>query len=321
MTLAITHLPIADGAKGRARWLADRREDVTASEVPALYGRHKYLTRLGLTYNKLYGENEAKRDTVLRRGQILEPAVAAAIEYDHGLQVRKVYHYLRGRDPADPHLRIGATLDYDLETDGTDLLETLARAKVRHPWDELDGLPVRLAIECKSLDRDIFDGEWTDGPPEQHVWQALVQAMLGGYDGALIAALVVNYSHDLHLFAVPRNPVLEAKICADVAGFWRAFEAGDKPAAEARDNASMGKWSRPEANTVVDLRDDMAWPLLLEEREMYQARIAAADHEVDAIEARLKEAIGDRTVALVDGWSVTWKPDKLGRRKLLISRK
>jgi len=323
MTLTVTRIPIKRGPKGRAAWLEARREDVTGSEVPALYGRHKYLTRLGLVRAKQYGEPEPRRvDPVKRRGHILEPAVAAAIEHDHGLLVRKVNHYLRGRDPADPYLRAGATLDFDLETDGDTLLRALDRAHVAHTWDELDDLPVRLCIETKSVDRDIYDEEWKDGPPEQHRWQGLTQAMLGGYDGCIIAALVVNYAHDLHMFAVPRNPQLEAKICADISDFWRDYEAGELPAAEARDNSSMGKWSRPPpSGSVIDLRGDMSWPLMLEEREALKERASAVAYELDSIEARIKEALGDNTAALVDGWTLTWKPDKHGKRMLLIKRK
>ena len=114
--LVVTHLP----ASPRAPWLEARRADVTASEVAALYGRHKYLTRLQLAYNKIYGERDSggKPDVAKRRGNILEPACAAAVELDHGLVPRKVRHYLRGRDPTNPLIRVGATLDYEIDADG-----------------------------------------------------------------------------------------------------------------------------------------------------------------------------------------------------------
>lgn len=317
--LVVTHLP----ASPRALWLEARRADVTASEVAALYGRHKYLTRLQLAYNKIYGERDSggKPDVAKRRGNILEPACAAAVELDHGLAPRKVRHYLRGRDPANPLVRVGATLDYEIDADGGDLLDALDKAKVPHGWGELDGLPVRLACECKSVDRDIFDSEWADGPPVYHVYQALVQAMLGDYDGAIIAALVVNFAHDLHLYTVPRDLGLETKILADIAGFWGELDEGQLPAAEARDNKAMAKYTRPVDGSFIDLRGDATWELALEEREVLKRRIGGLEYEVDAIEARLKETLGDHTAALVDGWSVTWKADRNGKRTLRIDRR
>ncbi len=95
MNLVVTTLPIRD----RASWLEDRRLEVTASEIGALRGKHKQTTPLQLAYNKLYGEPDQKRDGgVLRRGHILEPACAAAVEHDHGIALAKIRHYLRGRD-------------------------------------------------------------------------------------------------------------------------------------------------------------------------------------------------------------------------------
>lgn len=315
--VTVERIPI----KSRASWLDDRRLDVTASEVAALYKEHKYLSALQLAYNKLYGEPAVqKRDTAKRRGVILEPACAAAIEHDHGLPTRKVMHYLRGRSASVPTLRIGATLDYDLEADGSRLLDALDTAKVPHAWDHLDGLPVSISVECKSLDRDIFEQEWSAGPPKQHIYQALVQAALGGYDGALIAALIVNYAHDLRIYTVARNPALEAKIAAAVAAFWTDMDANVLPEAEPRDNHIMAKFTRPVPNSVIDLRGDPAWPILLEERETWKAKEAAAKYEADAIEVRLKEVMGDHTIARVEGWRVSWAADKNGRRSLRIDR-
>lgn len=125
-----------------------------------------------------------------------------------------------GHDTDDQRVRVGATLDYDFEMDGARLLDALHRGGIANQWDDLDGLPVRMAVECKSIDRDIFETEWADGPPAQHIYQAMTQAMLGGYDGALIAGLVVNYNHDLHMYAVPRDEKLERKILADIGDFW-----------------------------------------------------------------------------------------------------
>lgn len=306
----------------REAWLDLRRPDVTASEIGALYGQHKHLTRLQLAYNKLYGEPDKTRDRgVLRRGHILEPACAAAIEHDHKIRVHKTRYYLRGWDPENPFIRTGASLDYEHEGDGTEFLQALDKAKIPHDLGGMHGLPIRVAVECKSVDRDVFESEWSDGPPAQHIYQALWQASLGGHDCAIIAGLVCNYDHDLHLYVVPRNPELEAKILADITEFIHSLEDGQMPEAEARDNATIAKMTKPVDGAVVDLRGDPAWEFLLEERERCKAKMRAVEYEIDALEVRLKEAMGDHTVALVDGWTVTWKPNSRGVRSLKIDRK
>ena len=68
--LVVTHLP----ASPRAPWLEARRADVTASEVAALYGRHKYLTRLQLAYNKIYGERDSGGKPDVAQGGGTNPA-------------------------------------------------------------------------------------------------------------------------------------------------------------------------------------------------------------------------------------------------------
>lgn len=316
--MIVTRMPITN----RATWLEARREDVTASEAAALYGRHKYLTRLELAYAKIYGERQdRKMESARRRGHILEPACAAAIEHDHGIVPWKVGHYLRGRSASDHRIRVGATLDYDVRMDGGDLCDALDKANVPHSWGELYGLPVQLAIECKSVDRDIFESEWSDGPPIYHVYQALVQAMLGDYDGAIIAALIVNYAHDLRLYTVPRDHALETKILADIADFWGDLDTGVMPPAEPRDNATIAGRTRPDNSAVVDLRGDPTWPLMLEERERLKAKVSGLEYDIDAIEVALKERMGDNTTALIDGWAVTWKADKRKVRSLRIERR
>lgn len=315
--LIVQSIPVT----ARAPWLEARRTRINASEVGTLYGKGKQTTRLQLAYAKLYGEPDKRRDAgVLRRGILLEPACAMAVEHDHGIALSKVRHYLAGHDTDDQRVRVGATLDYDFEMDGARLLDALHRGRIANQWDDLDGLPVRMAVECKSIDRDIFETEWADGPPAQHIYQAMTQAMLGGYDGALIAGLVVNYNHDLYLYAVPRDEKLERKILADIGDFWGDLDAGVMPAAEPRDNSTIARHTKPKPGSLLDLRGDPSWELLMEDREGLKARVKGLEYEIDAIEVRIKEAMGDHTIALVDGWKVTWNANTKGVRSLRVER-
>ena len=67
----------------RADWMAKRQRVLCAGEAGALFGRHKYTTARRLFTAKAYGEPE-EESAVMRRGKIMEPAVAEAVLVDCG---------------------------------------------------------------------------------------------------------------------------------------------------------------------------------------------------------------------------------------------
>lgn len=310
----------------RQDWLALRREDLTASEAGALFGAHKYTTLRKLQYDKAYGRSEDKSDSEKRRGQIMEPAVAEAITIDTPLRPRRCDHYLRAR-ASDRHVRLGATLDYDLVTTAEELLaiDKLRLGVLAAGWDEMVG-DLLLTVECKSVDMGVFEREWASGPPAYHVIQAAQQAMLAGAHGGLVACLVENRAKDLFLYPVPRRPAFEARLVAEAREFWRMYEAGEEPPVVALDNGFMASYfpvepGADDAAAVVNLTAEPGWRELVEERERLKMDIDRAETLIDGIEARIKDRMREAVRAILPGWSITWKPDKHGKRSLRIERR
>src|SRR5438270_13532168 len=64
-------------------WLDWRRQDITASRIAALFDRHPYMARDGLAAALRAESGNGIPSPALRRGRILEPAVAAALAEDH----------------------------------------------------------------------------------------------------------------------------------------------------------------------------------------------------------------------------------------------
>lgn len=319
--------------------------DVTASDVGALFGSHKYRTLRQLATAKAATgvPDDSKLSSVLRRGRIMEPAIAAALEHDLGLAVQPVSHYLRLRDDAEPLLRIGATKDYQVFETAERLAEILGDAMPRAWAEHFGGLPLSLAVELKSVDYGVFESEWSSGPPLYHYAQAATQAFLGGDDGALIAVLTGKFL-DLHVYPVVRSERFEGELCRRVVDFWRRFEAGDEQPVQAGDPAkSVFPESRPgavvdlaaltedpeldaavsgaeeAALSVVDAAKSLRRPLASwADRLAMRAALKDAEKTSKAASAVLDEglkmAIGEAERARVPGWKVAWKSGKNGRR-------
>mgnify|MGYP003418231038 FL=1 len=313
----------------RAAWFALRQHDVTGSDAGALFGVHKYQTLRRMARQKAYGEDEVQTAD-MRRGKIMEPAVAEAIHLDCGWRPVRRETYLRAR-ATDPLVRLGASLDYDLEVDAQALAEhpkTRATAEAyfaghQVPWSREDGR-LALAVECKSVDWDVFEREWASGPPDYTLVQGATQAMLAGADGALVACLLENRAKELYLYLVPRREDFELALIDKVREFWRAFEAGEEPPVIALDNDFMSDYyPRSDEGEVVNLAasDEAAeWRSLVEEREGLKTNIKQLQDRINLLEAKLKDRMRDAARAILPGWSITWKSNVHGTRSLNIKR-
>ena len=307
----------------RAAWLELRQHDVTGSDAGALFGVHKYQTLRRMARQKAYGEVEVQ-SADMRRGKIMEPAVAEAIHLDCGWRPERRETYLRAR-AADDLVRLGSSLDYMLRVDARELAEhpkTRATAAAAE-WGERTG-PLVLAVECKSVDWDVFEKEWSSGPPDYTLVQGATQALLAGADGAIIACLVENRAKELYLYLVPRREDFELALIEKVREFWRAFEAGEEPPVIALDNDFMSDYyPRSDEGEVVNLAasDEAAeWRSLVEEREGLKTNIKQLQDRINLLEAKLKDRMRDAARAILPGWSITWKSNVHGTRSLNIKR-
>lgn len=318
--MRITRHPITDDDA----WHRLRAEDVTASDVAALLGDgvHRYTTPKKIAADKR-GESERLDNSVLRRGRVLEPAIAQALKEDHGIVVTRERYYLRLRSDQDPDLRIGATCDYHAFPWSHELAAALGEA-MPLTWND-PAFPLHIAFEMKSVMFTAAD-RWASGLPAMHRIQALTQAMLSNATGAVVAALFDDHPLTLRLYPVPRDRAMEATIRRAVSAFWRREREGEDHPVYRRDNPAH-TWPTSDPSKVLDLSrvDPLwhgveTWDDLLARRE--EARVAAKTAEAekkrqtelaDAIDHRLKIVMKDAEVAFTDKHKVTWKTGKRAR--------
>jgi putative phage-type endonuclease len=275
MTMETVTTPITD----RKTWLALRKQDVTASDVAAVFGLHPYRTPLQLWADKSGVDMATAENAAMRRGRWLEDAVIAACQDEHpDWNIVKPRVYVRA-----PAYRIGCTPD---------------------------AIADNVVVQCKTVAASIFRTQWQDGPPAHYQLQALTEAMLMAAERAVLAVLVTSaFGADYHEFDVPRHPAAEAKILEAVPGFWRTIERGEAPKAEyAEDYDLLAKLHAPDdALGPLDLSQDNYAGALLLERERLMAEKSAAEKRLDEIKGELVEKLRGHTVAALPGWKISHK--------------
>lgn len=269
--MTIERIPI----ESRGQWLDLRRRDVTASEVAALFDAHPYKTRLQMYLDKTRQDGQRGDNPAMRRGRIMESAVAAAVgEAEPTWTLIKATDYFR-----DSGLRLGATPDY---------FATHQK-------------PIGV-LECKTMAPEEFE-RWGDAPPFAYTLQTLAQMMTTGAQWGCIAVLVMNRALDLHMFPVPRHAAAEAKIADAVRAFWASVERGEQPPPTMpADRATLAQMFKKDNGLEIDLTSDNELPGLLAER----ATLKAATKRLAEIDDAIKAKVGEAKTALASGWRITF---------------
>lgn len=273
-----------------AEWLEWRSQDVTASQVAAVFGQHPYTTGLRLYLEKRGVEfrQPDRDDRVLRRGRWLEPAVALAVgEKRPEWKIEAPRVYLR-----DPELRLGATPDFFIRNDPR-------------------GLGI---LQCKTVAPSVFERDWDSGRevPFWIVLQTITEMMLAEAQFGVVAGLLVDaFAMDVALVEIPRHAATEVRIATAVSSFWRDVEVGREPLPDfARDADSIkAMTATATADKSFDALGNNELPVILAQRAALQARIKQDKARCDEIENEVKHLLGDAvTVSGLPDWRVTFKP-------------
>jgi hypothetical protein len=285
-TLTVERIPLpVDGAGRRdeGAWHRLRAADYTASDMGALFGVGQRSTALAVYVRKAGLAGAEPETRYARRGHILEPVVADELRHRWpAASIKPADVYLRGRDAADRHMRVGATKDYDLE-----------RGDFAGP------------LEIKTVAPGWFRRWWCAGgrqqprPPLDNVLQVRTQAMLDDADGGVLAVLVCDDAAPIFTFRIDRVPRIEDAIRRRVAAFWAAFEAGVLPQLElGREAKALDQLRRITRAPAPVLADSRVAELATAHQERTRA-IAEATRELAAIEDEMRALMGDQAVVVL----------------------
>lgn len=270
--------------KNEQDWLNMRKNDVTSTEVAALFGCSPYVTAFELWHRKQGNKDVAiEQNERMKWGTRLQDSIAAGIAEDQGWVIRRMTEYMR-----DPDLRLGASFDFAfgkrLEEDG--ILEI----------KNVDGLAFR--------DGWIVDGDNVEAPPHIEI-QVQVQLAVSGKKKAYIGALIGGN----RVVLIEREPDFGVitQIKQRVRDFWISVVGGTPPEPDfQRDASFISKlYGYAEPGSILPAHGNpRILALALQYREA-GAKEKAAKLSKDAAKAEILTLIGPAEKVMGDGFTIS----------------
>jgi putative phage-type endonuclease len=283
--------------ENEAAWLALRAQDLTSTDVPALFGLSPYKTLFELWHEKKSGERVAFTENErVKWGKRLEATVAQGIADDQDWHIRPMKEYMRLEG-----LRIGSSFDFRIcaNADGDS-------GKVV-PFDcaAMDAI-----LEIKCVDWLMFRDGWTidegfiEAPAHIEI-QVQHQMLVSGLCRAYIGVMVGG--NDIRVIEREADPDVHRAILAKCAEFWQSIDANEAPDPVMPDDAEavirMHQFAEP--GKLFDARNDAAVASLVREYHQFGEAKKEAEEQQKVRKAELLQRVGDAEKVLLEGFSVS----------------
>jgi putative phage-type endonuclease len=290
-------IPLRDDA----HWHSLRAQDLTSTDIAALFGMSPYATAVDVWHAKRDGIVETLEDNErMRWGRRLESVVAEGIAEDQGWSVRPFKEY--GRLPEH---RLGASFDYRVTTHKVQFMQ----GDGSFVDGTIDG-PDDFVLEIKTVDALAFRSGWTVEPDfieaPAHIelqiqHQLLVSGLRIGYIGALVGGNTVR------LIRREADNDVHAAILQRAAEFWQSVTTGTPPPITTADDARayVKRQTSVEPGRLFDARGNRAVEELLRDYRLARLEAQAATDVADITKARLLEVIGESERVMFDGGTIS----------------
>lgn len=265
----------------KAHWLALRSEDVTSTEVPALFGLSPYVTKFELWHNHKNNILTIIEETErMGWGNRLEKAIGEHVIEENlwtGEQM-KDYVRLEGK-------RMGSSFDFFITA------------------DEKPGV-----LEIKNVDTFQFSRTWTEkngvieAPPHIEI-QAQYQLLVSGRDFVYIAALVGG--NRAVLLRREKDEALHEIMSQEVAKFWESIDAGIPPEPDfEKDSAFIASlYNHAEPGKIIDANEQI--DILATAYKRTSDRIKEMETEKEKHKAMILQLIGDAEKVKGEKYSIS----------------
>lgn len=283
-----------------AHWLALRREDLTSTDIAALFGLSPYKTHFELWHEKKAGERvEFVENDRMKWGKRMEATVAQGIAEDQGWAVRPFKDYMRIEG-----LRVGASFDFRILP---------AMAAIRHV--SLDGITEGdtdddAILEIKCVDFLQFRDGWTidEGfieAPAHIELQAQHQMLVSGLKRAYIGVMVGG--NDIRVIERAADPQVHAGILAAARDFWKSIDENNPPPPVMPDDAEavirMHQFAEP--GKLLVAQDDVELLSLVREYQAFKSQARDAEEQAQVRKADILMRIGDHEKVLLPGFNIS----------------
>lgn len=263
----------------REQWLALRKEDVTSTQVAALFGEHPRLTELSLWQEKkeciepVFNEAQQAR---MRWGLRMEPIIAYGLSEDNHLKIQKMDVYMRHDE-----VNFGASFDYEIidQVAGNGILEI----KYVSEWG---------AKRWQTIGDVLY-------PPSDFELQLQAQMEVSGRSWGMLGVLFS--SGKTALIRRERDKDMGAGMVNAVRKFWANVNQNIEPEPRFPQDANLIQRLRAQAekDKILDARDNMAVGDLMMEYDVLTREIAHREHRQRDIKAQMYHIAGDASKVIV----------------------
>lgn len=284
----------------KEEWLSLKAQDVSSTEVSALFNMSPYLTKFELFHVKKNQQIiEIEDNDRMKWGRRLEDTIAQGFAEDYGLFIRKKDEYMR-------HFlvpRMSASFDYEII--GLD----------HNPPNYSTGLnPYRAAflqygpglLEIKKVDSLIYKNNWepTEAPP--HIeFQVQQQMEVANLEWCVICPLVGG--NEIKPFIRYRNKDMGASFITYILNFYDDIKANKAPSPDYAKDAEFIIELYRKAGQAVYVPEGSKQAILDQLCQQYKeaaANEANADDIKQIIKAKIFEIAGTEVGSAI---TPTWK--------------
>ena len=270
----------------REQWLELRHQDVTSTEVSAIFGGSPYLSMFELYHQKIADEpTMIEENERMKWGKMLEPIIAEGVAKERSIQIKA----LEGCYARDPEARMGASFDYAILSEANP--------------GKSEGI-----LEIKNVDGLVFRNKWEDGDPPPHIeMQVQYQLEITGMRYALLAALVGG--NHLHVVRIDRNTEMGSAMRTAVARFWEMVDAKNEPEPVYEQDAQriIDMLVSVKEGLEVNLTTNLEATGLAQEYAEARDAEKEADQKKKVAKAKLLELLGPAQTAYLNGYKVKCK--------------
>jgi predicted phage-related endonuclease len=283
-------LPVLTSITSRDTWLKMRAKNINASEIGALFNVHPYLTQYQLWAQHTGRLQKDDQDNLaMRRGRIMEPAVAMALQERHPdwyiCQAEEYAHL--------PDLRLGCTPDF-----------YAGAMSAPFPAE-------RFLIQAKTVISSKFDAEWTPLPPSHYLFQVQTEMLVTGIDRCILAALVLDgWEFPVHEYEFKADPEARLSLLAAVKRFWEYVDADEEPPLthpqDASTLASIYSKRTVEAEVALALHGDAGFVGLCREHLDLGKEVKRLTEQREGVSSQIMGRLRNHAKAEAQDYRVSW---------------
>lgn len=282
-------------------WLELRAQDITSTEVGALFGIDSatYIPTLFELWNRKQGRVvvDFEENERTKWGKRFEDSIANGVANDNNWTVRKMSEYIR-----DPELRIGASFDYSIE----EIKDPISGAVIqREGCFEIKNVDSMQLKQKWIIEKDDEGNETIEAPLHIEL-QVQHQLLVSGRQFTYLAAMVGGNK----VILIKRVPDLavHAAIKQKAAEFWQSIADNIPPPPNyARDLSTISKlYGYAEVGKVLDYSGgDLTMDQLVRDYRQAQQDEKAAKERKEALKAEMLVTVGDAEKVIGNGWSIS----------------